>query len=218
MIGTLRSAETGHIVSIDVAKLGEEIAAIGCGEIEVQLHVPIGQFLAFGDKMATLRAPAGASVSLEALRRVGDAVRGGVAFDDARDLRRDPSYGVKQLKVIAWTSVSTAKSNPAPAEAVIQSLRDILARWSENGDVPGDPGSLVVVGDAAPGEAIAGLEDIILVTSESMQAQSLASALRTVSTLLETAPPAWQRQLAEVARRSLSSSANMFSPAIWKMR
>ena len=206
VVETLSSIDAGHIVAIDVVGLGRRIAAAACGEVEVQLHVPIGQYLAFGDPMATLRAPAGTTIGAEARRQVATAVRDSVTFDDARDLRKDPSYGISQLKVIAWTSISTAKSNPAPALAVIQSLRDILARWSQgDGEIAGDPAALVVVGDAAPTETMEALEDIILVASESIQAQSLAAALRTVAILLPTAPLAWQASLADIARRALSS-------------
>lgn len=47
-----------------------------------------------------------------------------------RDLDNDPAFGVEQLVNIAWTSISTAKSNPAPGLLIIRSLRDLLARWA----------------------------------------------------------------------------------------
>lgn len=205
VMGQLRSRETGHVIAIEVEKLRKAIGAIGCGEVEVELRVPIGRYLAFGDPMATLRARTGEALAPATLKRVHDAIFQAVTYNDARDLRHDPSYGISQFTTIAWTSISTAKSNPAPGLAVIQSLRDILARWSVDGEIEGDAGSLVVIPDVAPAEAIAAFENIILVTSESIQAQSLAHALRAMAILLETVPPAWGAQLAEAARRMLSS-------------
>ncbi len=205
VMGQLRSRETGHVIAIDVEKLRKAIGAIGCGDVEVELRVPIGRYLAFGDPMATLRERTGDALAPAMLERVHDAICGAVTYNDARDLRHDPSYGISQFTTIAWTSISTAKSNPAPGLAVIQSLRDILARWSVDGEIEGDAGSLVVIPDVAPAEAIAAFENIILVTSESIQAQSLAYAVRAVAILLETVPPAWGAQFAEIARRMLSS-------------
>lgn len=214
VVGMIRSAQTGHIASMEVDQLREAIAGLGCGEIEVEMRVPIGRFLALGDPLATLRAPSSKAaldsaseiLGPDMLDRVRQALYDAIAFDDARDLRSDPCLGISQLSVMAWTSVSTAKSDPVPGEAVIQSLRDILARWfGDGGEIEGDARSLVVIRDAAPGEAVETLEHIILVASESMQAQSLTRAIRTLAILIETAPPVWQARLAEVARRSLSS-------------
>ncbi len=204
VVGQVRSTETGHVIAVDAGKLRAAIGEIGCGEVEVELRVPIGRYLAFGDPMATLRTRTGDALEAETLERVGRAVGAAITFNDARDLRQDPSYGIMQLSTIAWTSVSTAKGNPAPGLAVIQSLRDILARWAGDGPVAGDAGSLVVVPDVAPVEAIGAFESIFLVTSESMQATTLAHAVRAVAILLELVPGAWRDQLAEAARRMLS--------------
>lgn len=204
VVGQLRSTETGHVIAIQVEKLRAAIGGIGCGDVEVELRVPVGSYLAFADPMATLRTRTGEALGPETLERIRSAVGQAVTFNDARDLRHDPSYGIMQLSTIAWTSISTAKSNPAPGLAVIQSLRDILARWSADGQVPGDAGSLVVIPDIAPVKAIEAFESIFLVTSESIQAQSLAHAVRAVAILLETVPAPWRDQLADTAWRMLS--------------
>lgn len=206
VVGMIRSVEAGHIASIDVGRLREAIAKIGCGDVEVELRVPIGRFLAFGDPLVTLRARSSDALRAGMLDDVQDAVFDAITLDDARDLRRDPSFGISQLSTIAWTSVSTAKSNPAPGQAVIQSLRDILSRWfSDGGEIEGNADALVVIGDAAPGEAVDALELIVLITSESLQVQNLCRAFETVSILIDTAPPVWQARLVDVVRRALSS-------------
>ena len=205
-IDQLRSVETGHIVAIDVERLMKEIGAIECGRVEIEFAVPIGRYMAFGDPLVTLRAESADHLEASVLDRVRQAIFGVVVFDDARNLRNDSSFGINQLATIAWTSGSTAKSNPAPALAVIQSLRDILSRWStEGGYVDGSESSLVVIDDTAPNQAIACFESIVLVSSESMQAQTLAAVIQTLTVLLDVVPSAWRDALAEVARRSLSS-------------
>lgn len=205
VVATLRATESGHVVGVDPDRVRAALSDVGAGEVEVQLMAPIGRYLAFGDTVAVLRAAGTASLDGEAAGRAGAAVMAALTFDDDRDLKRDAAYGIHQLATIGWTSVSTAKSNPNPGQAVIQSLRDILSRWAVDGCVEGDPSSSLVIADAAPGEALDALESLILVTSESMQAQTLADALRTVAVLLSEVPDAWAARLADVARRALAS-------------
>ena len=57
-----------------------------------------------------------------------NVVQCAVHMERQRDIVRDPAYGVEQLEMIGWTSISSAKSNPVPGLYAIQSLRDVLAR------------------------------------------------------------------------------------------
>ena len=206
VVATLGSREAGHVLAVDIGKLEDAVRQIGCGEIEAQLSMPLGRYSAFGDPVATLRAPAAARPAPAVLARLEEAVLGALTFGDDRDLRRDPAYGIDQLANIAWTSVSTAKSSPNPGQAVVQSLRDIIARWcAEGGEAAGDARSVLVLADQSLDEALTALEQIILVCSESIQAQTLADALRTVAILLATTGGCCGERLAEIARRALSS-------------
>ena len=139
------------------------------------------------------------------LETLGGTVLSALSFDDSRDLEQDPAYGITQLSDIAWTSVSTAKSNPDPALAAIESLRDILSRWAAAGEVAENPSSPVVVADAAPRLAIDALEGVIVAASESIQAQTLSNVLRTLSMLLPVVPDPWAERLADVSQRALAS-------------
>ena len=204
ILTTLRSREAGHIRAVDAVALKATIRAIGCGEIEAQLVMPLGRYTAFGDPVAILRAPAGAGPA--PLARLETAVLDALTFSDDRDLRQDCAYGIDQLANIAWTSISTAKSNPNPGQAVVQSLRDIVSRWcADGGEAAGDPDAILVLADLALDEALTALEQIILVSSESIQAQTLADALRTVSILLSTTQGHCRLRLGDIARRALSS-------------
>lgn len=205
-VATLRSREAGHILAVDVAGLELAVRASGCGEVEAQLSMPLGRYTAFGDPVAVLRAPAGQSLPAAALARLEAAVLAALTFGDDRDLRRDPAYGIDQLANIAWTSISTAKSNPNPGQAVVQSLRDIASRWcAEGGEAEGDEASVLVMADPALDEVLTALEQIIVVSSESIQAQTLADALHTLSLLLSTTGGRCGGRLADIALRALSS-------------
>ncbi len=206
VVATLASRETGHVLDVDAGKLNAALRDIGCGEIEVELSMPLGRYMAFGDPIAVLRAPDSTASDPATLARLEEAVFGALTFGDDRNLRRDPSYGIDQLANIAWTSISTAKSNPNPGQAVVQSLRDIVSRWcADENEASSDEASVLVIADVALDEALTALEQIILVSSESIQAQTLADAIQSVAILLRTTHGHRGERLADIARRSLSS-------------
>lgn len=70
---------------------------------------------------------------------------------------------------------------------------------------PEDPESPLVYVDRTFGEATDALEAIIVAASESMQAQTLSSALRTLAILLDHVSQPAAERLADVANRALSS-------------
>jgi len=206
VLGTLRSRERGYVVGIDTVRIQAAITAEAAGCVELELLVPRGAYRALNDPLFALRVRPDAALSVEARERIGTAAITALDFDDGRDLRHDASYGLQQLATIAWTSISTAKSNPSPGVAVIQALRDIIARWNPGDDaVPEDPGAGLVLADGAPDTAADALEAIIVVASESIQPHTLAEAVSTLAILLEHVCAPLADRLADIARRALSS-------------
>ena len=118
----------------------------------------------------------------------------------------DPAYGVEQLEMIAWTSISTAKSNPAPGLLIIQSLRDISARWSvEDNEAPKqEPFSVVYTDNVFP-RLMDAFETLAVVSSESMQHQSFAEVVHALAVLFDRLPPAQQRRAEDIILRVISA-------------
>ncbi|HKW11426.1 MAG TPA: DUF2254 family protein, partial [Gemmatimonadaceae bacterium] len=204
--GTLRSRETGHVAAFEIAPLQKLISDEFSGRVEVELNTRIGSYIAQHDPLAVLRVCGGTTLDKSATQKLNDAMFAAIVIDNERDLSEDPRYGIYQLSTIAWTAISTAKSNPSPGRDVVNAIRDILARWSaQTREVKEDPDSAFVYADNTPMEAINVLETAILVASESMQAQTLTDALHTITMLLEEAPQPWAERLADVVRRALSS-------------
>lgn len=175
------------------------------GEAEVVLLAPIGTFVAFEDVLAEVRANDPDDAASLAL-----AVREAIRIELQRDLDTDPAYGIDQLAIIAWTSVSTAKSDPAPGLLVIRALRDLLARWSagDAGRAPGvdAPGSVpVVYPDDLYKQVLDALETLAVVASESMQPQTAAELIRTLALIFGGLPPGQQERAGDLIRRSLSA-------------
>jgi hypothetical protein len=200
----VRAWTNGYVAGLGVDALGAA-ARRARGEVEVVLLAPIGSFVAFEDVMAEVRAADPDDVTELAL-----AVRQAIRIELQRDLDTDPAYGIDQLAIIAWTSVSTAKSDPAPGLLVIRALRDLLARWSavDAGGALGAnaPRSVpVVYPDDLYRQVMDALETLAVVASESMQPQTAAELVRTLALVFGRLPPGQQPRAEDLIRRSLSA-------------
>lgn len=202
---SVRSEHSGFLVHINLDTLKKALA--GTPEVEIEMQVAIGAFVAYGDVLADVRAARKADA--EAVSR---SVAAAVFLERQRDLDDDPAYGIRQLLTIGWTAVSTAKSNPAPGLLVIQSLRDLLARWvcvweeaAEREEESGDGTRLpVVYHDDVPAELMSAFEALIVVSSESMQFQSCAAVLSALARNFNRLSPDARRRVEDITRRALS--------------
>jgi uncharacterized membrane protein len=204
------SERHGYVTAIDVGEIARSVAnaksghdeSIQCGpNIEVALRVVLGSYVACRDLLAELRC----GDPLADTQSVENSVIAAIILENERDLECDPDLGIAQLAIIGWTSVSTARSNPNPGILVCHALRDILARWLEQGAPPEDLSSRIVYEDRVPGAVIATLESLSVAASESMQHQTLAEILRTLASLLPKLSREGRNQVADVALRTLSS-------------
>jgi uncharacterized membrane protein len=194
------SAEDGHDGSAEDGHAGSATAGAG---IEVRLRVVVGSHLAYHDPLAELKC--GGHLDDARAEGLSKAVVAAISLEGERNLDRDPAFGIAQLAIIGWTSVSTARSNPNPGALVCHALRDILARWLEQGAPPENHASPIVYEDRVPEAAIATLESLAVVASESMQHQTLAEVMRTLATLLPALPSERVNQVADLVLRSLSA-------------
>ena len=78
-------------------------------ETEIVLQFSVGDYVAYQDVIAEVKTD-----SIEDAEKIVEAVKDAVELEHQRDISLDPAYGIQQLSMIAWTSISTAKSNPAP--------------------------------------------------------------------------------------------------------
>jgi uncharacterized membrane protein len=208
----VRVSNDGFIVNLDTAALdralrGQEEQG---SEVEITLLVTIGAYVAFEDTVAEIRAD-----RAEDAARLVEPVRRAIWLGRQRDLRVDPAYGIEQIATIAWTSVSTSKSNPAPGLLAIRNLRDLLLRWvSEPDDARADasagdarPASPlpVVYTDDTPAQLMDTLESLAVVASESMQHQSYAEVVRVVALTFARLPADLQWRAEDLVRRILTA-------------
>jgi len=195
------AAVHGYIVRIDVDSLAAAAAEAADAEVEFLMRIPVGASVAFQDEIATIRADRAVDFT-----QLADCVHTAIHIEQQRDLDADPAYGIEQLAIIAWTSVSTAKSNPSPGLLVLHSLRDLLARWSA--EPTGRPASAtdrvpVVYADDVMRRLFDAFETLAVVASESMQPQTAAEFVRTFAMMFHRLPAEHQSRAEDLIRRSL---------------
>lgn len=196
---TLASNAFGYVTAIDVKLLSEIV------ERYPQLHIEV--LARLGDPISIQQdilrlAPSDGLTDNEIAK-----VRGAVRVEKRRDLLGDPMFGVDQLGNIAWTSTSTAKSNPAAALVACHALNDLLWRWSREGalEQPHDARSRIYLSDDLSQHLACAYESLMVATSESMQHQTLAEIARGLSRAIPHMPDAVLDEIEDVVLRSISA-------------
>jgi len=188
------------VTRVNVDAIGATIKNIQ-GEAEVVLLVSMGSYVAFQDVIADIKARTDA----EAVQ-VGSVVQRAVHLERQRDITVDPAYGIEQLETIAWTSISTAKSNPAPGLRTPHGLRDVLARWSAQEEETRDEDLFpIVYSDNVFVRLLDAFESLAVVSSESMQHQNFAEVARTFALMFDRLPEDQQRRAEDLILRILSA-------------
>ena len=165
---------------IDVDAVGAAAKNIG-NEVEVVLMVSIGSYVAFEDVIAEVTAR-----TVDETTKLEKPVQDAVHCESQRDLVADAAYGIEQMEMIAWTSISTAKSDPAPGLLIIRNLRDVLAHWSvEDHENPQEEPLPVVYRDNVFSRLMEAFESLAIVASESMQHQNFAEVLHTFAVMFD---------------------------------
>jgi uncharacterized membrane protein len=190
----------GFVTHINVDAAGAAAKDLGM-DVEIVLRVSIGCYVAFQDVIAEVRMEAQKeTASLE--KSVQDAVH----FENQRDIGGDPAYGIEQMEMIAWTSISTAKSDPAPGLLIIRNLRDVLAHWAAEDNASRQEETLpIVYTDNVFSRLMEAFETLAVVASESMQHQNFAEVLRTFAIMFDRLSPDQQARAEDIILRIISA-------------
>jgi uncharacterized membrane protein len=190
----------GYVTRIDVTALARVAAALD-EDVEIDLAVIMGSYVAFDDTLAVVNAATPA-----AAQHLAAAVPGAIRLEQQRDLGYDPAFVVQQLENIAWTNITSSKQNPAPALLVIHNLRDLLARWSAAAcdPAPAAPPAPVVYQDDVIARLLSVFSSLAVAASEGMQHQSLAAIAHSLALMLPRLDPRYQAMIADLTRRMLA--------------
>jgi uncharacterized membrane protein len=196
------ASRDGFVTAIDLNAL-EQVLSASSSQTEVILLVSFGSNVAFQTPVAEIKTDAA-----EEVEKISEAIHRAVRLERQRDILVDPAYGIEQLEMIGWTSISTAKSNPAPGLLTIYSLRDIYGRWfvreEEAGAAEEKEAALAVVyKDNTPAELLNAFETLAVVSSESMQHQNYIAVLDTFTGIFERLPNDKQKEIEDRILRIL---------------
>ncbi|HRW09749.1 MAG TPA: DUF2254 family protein [Caldilineaceae bacterium] len=195
------ATQRGMVTAIAVDALGTTLAQM-TNDVEIVIKAPIGAYVAFGDELAIVHAATDDAADI-----LEKAVMAATTVERQRDITTDPDYGIEQMMTIAWSSISSAKSDIAPGLLTIYSLRDILARWSAEAAnrEAAEPPLPIVYPDRALIHSLNALESLAVISSESLQYQAFAEVLRTLADLFSRLPTPVQEHAIMVIQRLLSA-------------
>ncbi len=195
----VRSGQAGYLNHIDTKALHAFITA-HCPGSKVVFKNTIGNYICFEETLAEV-VPAQPS-QYELLK---EKIRSCVRISIQRDIDTDTAYGIKQLETIAWTSISTAQSNPAPGVLCLNAMHNVLNCFLRQ-DTPvkkaGD--AVLYYCDNSFEVLMQGFETLAVVSSESMQHQPFIEILDILSTGLCKAGASGQARLEKIVLVMLS--------------
>jgi hypothetical protein len=134
---------------------------------------------------------------------LGEVVERAVERVPQRDIAVDPLAAIEELENIAWTSISTAQSDPDPGLLAIYNLRDLLARWTEERLEEGVQAAPVVYSDDVLTRLVGAFASLSVSASESMQHQTCAAILRSLAVVYPRLSPTLCGQVRDCVARTL---------------
>jgi len=196
----VHAIKNGFVTRIDVDTIATVIARAEA-DAEVVLKVSVGTYIAFGEVLAETKCHSHADADA-----IGKVVHDAIRRERQRDITLDPLDGIDELETIAWTTISTAQSDPDPGQLTIFILRDLLARWSDERDEEPGAGKLpIVYADNVFARLMSAFESLAVSCAESMQHQNLAEILRTFDLTFDRLPEPQQRRAEDLLLRTLTA-------------
>jgi uncharacterized membrane protein len=200
----IRSRRHGYVTRIHFEGIAAATGQLD-GQVEVVLLVSFGSFVAYQDHLARIQLDRDQDISA-----LDSAIRDAIRLEEQRDMEYDPAYGIEQFETVAWTSISTSKSNPEPGYLAIRSMRDVLARWlSEDEDTEEQEYPIVYTDNLIP-RTMDAFESLTVVAAESKQHQNVAEVLRVVAVMYDRFPPDLQRRASQLVLRTLTTLSSHF--------
>lgn len=205
-ISPVHALHHGYLTHINFEGIGKE-ATNAKGGAEVILEVSIGDFVAVNDVIASVKA-----ATDEEAKKLCCLVQKSIEVERQRDIANDPGDGLEQLEMIAWTSISTAKSNPHPGLLTIRILRSLLAKWADGEHKQGreETDKYPIVYQYPIEEKVLDiLETLGIVSTESMQHQNFMEVIRTFTLLFDRLNAEQQARIEDIIMRLLSALGDL---------
>lgn len=196
---SIQIKEHGYITRINFDRIYTAIKKAKA-EVEVVLKVSIGEYVTFQDEIAFVTSENEADG-----KTVSNVVRKFINIDEKNDIGSDPFGGIVEMETIGWTSISTAKSNPAPGLITIRFLCNLLLRWSYINDEPDKNIYPIVYVDNVVPRLMDTFTTLMVAASESMQHQNFIEILHTFIKVYDRLSPENKSRAADIILRLLSA-------------
>lgn len=180
-----------------------------CGnDVEVILTALVGDYVSYLDDMADIKGN-----DPEEAEAIARCIAGAYRLERERDIRYDPTYGLEQLEMIAWTESSSAEHNPETGLIILHILHDLLLRWLES-EIDASRAALTNDGEQLPAvytpEAIVDqmmdiLESLATVSAESMQHQPFTEVINVIAAVYPHLGADQRARIDEALRRIIST-------------
>ncbi|MEP7081090.1 MAG: DUF2254 family protein [Ginsengibacter sp.] len=196
---TIEIKEHGYITHINVDRIYEATKKAKA-EVEVVLKVSIGEYVTYKDVIAFVT-----SENFSDGETVGNVVSKSIKIEKKNDIGSDPFGGIVEMETIGWTSISTAKSNPAPGVITIRTFCNLLLRWSDINVEPDKNVYPIVYEDNVVPRLMDGFTTLTVAASESMQHQNFIEILHAFTTAFCQLNPQNKLRAEDIIMRLLSA-------------
>lgn len=194
----LKSETYGYLADINVKAIHNALKAAK-GNAEVEYFVTVGDYVAVHDIFAQVK-----SDSDEDCEKICKAVLHATHIQKQRKSVNDPGDTIEQLEIIAWTSVSTAKSDPYPGLLAIRTIRNLLSVWDDPDIKKQEEPFSIVYNSHSKSKLFNSLETLAVASSESLQHMVFAEILKNFAFLFDRLDENDQKKVEDIILRILS--------------
>ena len=194
VLATYSADTNGYVVKISLRALAQALDKVP--RAEIRLFVTLGDYVAYGDKIATVRDD-----DERDARSLERALRAAVVIGRQRNLEEDATTAVDELGNIAWSSASSARHSPEVARQGLHELRDLADRWLRDDQDPASSPALasdamaVVYPDNDLERVLDVIYSLLAVAGESNQYMTAARVLGAYDALLPIANPRFRQRI-----------------------
>lgn len=194
----LKSETYGYLANVKV-NLIHNALKVAKEEAEIVYHISVGDYVAVHDIFAEVKTN-----SNEDCKMICDAVVRASDIQKQRKSENDPGDTIEQLEIIAWTSVSTAKSDPYPGLLAVRTLRNLLSIWEDEKVRKKEAPYPIVYNSHTKDLLFNSLETLAVVSSESLQHMVFTEVLKNFSQLFNRLNKDDEKRIEDIILRILS--------------
>jgi uncharacterized membrane protein len=203
----ITASDAGFVATLDANRLARCLQS--CSEdVEVVLSSVIGDYVSYLDDIAEIKG----HDPIQA-EEVAQCVISAYRLEPERNIKNDPTYGLEQLEMIAWTETSSAEHNPETGLLVLHILHDLLLRWFEQDTEPsgsrrpkdGEQLPVVYASEGIVDHTMDIVESLATVASESLQHQTFTEVINVIDAIYPHLGPEQRARVDDSLRRILST-------------